>query len=216
MTPIFRTRPEDAHVVAAMRVGEVWLSSLPLVDGPSGLFARLSWADGRSAAALLGGRLPTPHELDEGLAAGVLLHPVTLPSLNMVPHGVDPQTLRVSQMMGREWCATHDNRVRRQLADLGWDGQQHVASVGKHWVEGSDHAGHFPPSGWAALYGWYRSRRPGDLWQPLNDGRPKPLRHDAATYTDYGTLTHVVWDHDPGAGDLVALAQALGQIEKVT
>lgn len=220
--PVFRTLAADARPVGVARVGEVWLTVLPLVDRTSGLFARLSWASAKARAVALGGRLPSPADLDAGLAAGLLLHPVTLPTPEMIPRGMTDQEAREALMMGREWCTVHDNRVRRQLADLGLDGRQHVASAGKHWVEGSDARGAYPPPGWAALYGWFRSRRPGDVWQSLNDGRPKPLRHDAGTgddstgYTDYGTLSHVAWDHDPGPlEDVVALAEVAGQIERV-
>lgn len=215
----FRSNPDGAKATAWAKVGEIWITSIPLVDVATGLFASLGFDDALEAASLLGGRLPTPDELVAALAVGLLLHPVTLPTGDM-SHGMteaQAQALRVAHMMSREWHSIHDAIVRRALADIGWDGKQHVAGIGKHWVAGVDALGAYPPPGWAALFGWFRSRRPGDMWQALNNGRtspdPRHVRHDRS-YRDYSSTTHVVRTTAPANDtDLVAMAETLDLLE---
>lgn len=187
----FRTNPDNAQPSAGWtKAGAVWITCEPLYDETEKLYARLVYDDAEHAARALGGRLPTPHELDVAMLGGLLIKPVTL--------YVDERSTHL--MMSRAWCAHHDEIAEERADKARLDDPNpfvHIASIGKHWVRGHDAHGDYPPAYWAALYGWYRSRTPGDMFQPLNDGRPKPLRHGAANYVDYSMTTHVVRETEP-------------------
>ena len=221
----FKTRPEDSRVAGWVKLPTgAWVTTVPLVwvvVGEPVLFSRHDGELSDRACEIHEARLPTPHEMDLALAArsSLLAAPVTLPRPDMLKPGEDPQAWRVAHMMGRAACERHDTEAKAELVKLGWDGTQFVGAIGKCLVAGEDALGPYPEDDMIALYGWPRSRTPGDVWQSLNDGRrhpervPPPLRHDRK-YSDYGTLQLLARDEAPlQVFDPVVVALILGQLE---
>lgn len=170
---IHRTRPE--HAVVSEQAGWARLPSgvevtrLPLIDVAENFadgtpfFARLTYADALLVAAREGARLISPEAL---VALGNV-------GLQLTPFLGTP--IAETDIIH---SARHDADVRRQLAELQWDGKQPVSGAGKHWVSG-------PDDDYSHLMGWDKDGAgPGKaLWQPLAKAHKGRLHHDDGTTT---------------------------------
>lgn len=180
------------------RVGAALLTTEPLRDASTGLFARLTYRDALAAAVALDASLVTPDDVEALHAAAragkaVELAPCTLPSVAMVRAAgyvgavkseafqAAAQRLRGREMRGEAWCRMHDETVARGLLAAAWDGVEAVAGAGKHWVAGA-------PAGRSWLMGWWANTSTGGRWiQP----RPAPGSRGPHNdlHTDYATTT---------------------------
>ncbi len=167
MADVFHTNPADAHVHEsgwALLPSGVEVMCLPLVDGRTGLFARLSYAEARTLASGLGAELLTMTVAREAWDTGFRLQPITL-----VNNASD-----AAQMRGRAFCERHDTRLLAQLEP--WNRTAAVANAGKDWIAGAS-------PGRARNGGWFRTDG-----TPIQPGGPGSEHHDEH-YTDYSQLT---------------------------
>ncbi len=170
---VFRTPPGAAivHPSGWVRVGEVEVMRLPMLDARSGLFARLSYGDLLQVAARegQGAQLCTMATLRDAWRVGVRLRPVQL-----VRTAAD-----AARMMGRAMCDEHDLAVLEQLAAHVGDPRV-VANCGKQWVRA------VPPDvvspGRARNGGWFDAQG-----VPVQPGGRGSEHHDRS-YTDYSQL----------------------------
>jgi hypothetical protein len=180
------------------KVDDVWLSTEPLYDKETDLYARLGYKGAMEACAKVGGTLVSHDDikrLHDDAVAGLALEliPVTLPDKGQQKAaGVKTQkeidALRDANMKGREYADYHDDRVWDQLNDRKWNRKMRLANCGKHWISGA-------PKGGAYLMGWWDKATKkfiqGGLYTP-----GKPTKHND-TYHDYGTLTLAVRQKAP-------------------
>lgn len=198
MTPPYLTTLDALAPPTWARVGSALLTTEPLRDARTGLYARLSYRDALAAAVALDASLVTPDDLEALHAAArqgkaVELAPCTLPSVAMVRAAgyvgavkseafqAAAQRLRGREMRGEAWCRMHDETVARGLLAAAWDGVEAVAGAGKHWVVGA-------PAGRSYLMGWWANTSTGGRWiQP----RPAPGSRGPHNdqHADYATLT---------------------------
>ncbi len=192
MTPRYRTSPAD--VAEPPWTDDGW-SIEPLIDGATGLYARLTGRDGLAVCAARGWRLPTRAEVLELHAEAVAgraveIAPVILPdilALRMAGIALDDeagkQRLRDLYMQSRQWAEAHDLVARQRLAALGWDGRIRVANVGKCVISGEGEG--------LYLCGWWDGRRWIQGGERAISGPLVPGSHSADDFTDYATL-HIV------------------------
>lgn len=180
----FVSKPGNAYVASWAKLGSVWVSAEPLIDGATvdqpdaPRYCRFTWKEANEAATLLGCRLPTAAEIDairdDALSAGgIRCDCHTLPDADMIkaagvafPNWRDPASVAAYQaavqhmlnesMAGAAWCALHDARVRADLQRLGFDGTRVALNAGKWYCKGlSAEKPGGPPSGRAWLKGWW-------------------------------------------------------------
>ena len=161
-----------------------------LWDTSTGLAARLTYQGALDAAEALGGTLASRDDVVRLQAEGLALTPVTLPDARLcsdagVPfdwthHAVEVEAFLCANMGGLAWAQYHDDRVREQLAALGWQSGRALAGWGKHWIDGA-------PPGRAYLMGWWDGRRWIQAPSPIGSQGP----HDRGHH-DYGTTVLVV------------------------
>lgn len=164
---VFHTQPADAilHSSGWARLPSgVEVLCLPLIDAPSGLFARLSYAEARTLASTMGAELITMAVAKEVFDSGFQTHPVTL-----VHKDSD-----FALMRGRAFCERHDKEVLAQLAT--WDRKLPVANAGKDWIAGAK-------PGKSRNGGWFK-----DDGVPIQSGTASSEAHEDS-YTDYSQLT---------------------------
>lgn len=148
--------------------------------------AQLTGRDALVAAAHVGGRLPTPEEIDEALPIAFMTTPVLLPTRAMraemprLPGELSRHwevRLR-ARMASLEWLIEHDRIAFEQLAAAGWAGETIALNFGKHIVS-QPHANLMQIKGWRQNGAWIqRGLRP----------------QHGADHCDYATKTMVVWD----------------------
>ena len=208
--PTFASKPESAVVNQWAKLGDVWVSSEPVLDqaaigaGTGPRYCRFTYREALAAASLLGGRLPTSAEIDAIRDTGVMLPCFTQPDVDMIkmagiaaPNWKDPdavalyqralQDLLSARMASAEWCARHDAKVEAAKQAKRFDGTLPVMNAGKHYVGGA-------PAGRAWLKGWWSGKAyiQHGPWSPTDAGP-----HSDIGSRDYGTTTMVVRETDP-------------------
>lgn len=185
----------------------VEITCLPLIDSAtpidptcasSQLFARAIQPDIEAFAATLGAELPTREDIERlfelARAAGSELHPVTLPTPDMVAayaRAVGPQPARDTPALTRwleglyapmgtlDWCRLHDAAVIEQMRARGGPHPGRPwANVGKHPIRPHD-------AGRMRLFGWWDGHR----WVQDSAG---PHGQHGPDQTDYATLAYIV------------------------
>lgn len=169
MTPSpYRTAVEDVVDTfgrAVLPSGRV-VTRLPLVDGRTGLMARLDRVSAIRALAAINLRLPTLATVREIARVGFWVPPVTL-----VSTAADERLMRTEA-----FCRQHDERMLSQLTAAGWDGREVVSTFGKWHVQGA-------APGANRIAGWPRSKGGRLIQQGIQDV------HIGEELTDYATLT---------------------------
>jgi hypothetical protein len=181
VTTVFRTAPTAAALhpsgVARLPSG-AWVTRLPLVDSAAPpLFARLTYRDAQSAAARLGGRLPTREEIVSLISAGHIITPTTL---SWGP-----------EMVERGHAEDHDASMAAKLDATRWDGVKPVMGAGKWWTAGATGEN-------VRICGWWDGRQLIQSGVALDN--PKHLGA-AQSHVDYGTLCMVAFDVEPASAE---------------
>lgn len=164
----YRTPVEDAvdgFGRAVLPSGKV-VTRLPLVDGRTGLMARLDRISAIRALAALNLRLPSLETVREIGRVGFWVAPVTL-----VSTAEDER-----QMRGEAFCRRHDALMFERLAAAGWNRLDVVSTFGKWHVHGA-------APGANRIAGWPRSKGGPFIQQGVRDV------HIGEELTDYATLT---------------------------
>lgn len=119
------------------------VTSLPLTDSRTGLFARLKYDDAKKAADLLGGELLEEkdfahiHEAaHDGSGDAIEIAPVELVATK-------DDTLRMASLT---FARKHDAKVHDELTAAKWNGSVPVSNIGKYWLDGGYNFGWYDPN----------------------------------------------------------------------
>jgi hypothetical protein len=187
-----RTLPQDAFVESWVPLDADWEITAPPVSDrahalPTGepVTARLTYADAKAFAALIGAQLPSPAQIER-------LHEMATrgEALELEAYSGTPRA-----ETDLEHSIRHDANMRRQIATLGWNGRVPLANWGKSWVAGA-------PPGRAQLMGWWVPRvEQYGILERTGPGfvQPRPLP---------GPGPHLDSHHDDGTTTLLVRRRA--------
>lgn len=163
---------------------------LPILDPATGLDARLSMDDAETAAARLGGRLPTDAEWKAIAVVAQFLRPVIVretpeETADRVRRGGTDQLERMATL---DWAAREDHGYRAELDASGWLGDAIVLNAGKAKVARTDAERALAEN---VNDGWQLAEHSTQFIQPRSWAH---RGHDSQR--DYSEKTWVVFDED--------------------